>query len=117
MVRKHYVTQFADDESRVYMKRFYTRYAGKSNDEALQILLQHTRKGRARIATVLRNVNPNGNSKWFNTQMRAQLKNTQFQGSSPMQTLRSIRTSTRSTGSTLTIAAISRASIRSICGC
>lgn len=78
-VRNHYLTQFADGESQVYMKRFYTRYAGKSNDEALQILLQHTRKGPARIATVLRSVNPNGDQAWFNGLMRAQLKNTRFQ--------------------------------------
>ncbi|MCG5077969.1 transglycosylase domain-containing protein [Paraburkholderia tagetis] len=79
-VRNRYLTQFADGESQVYMRRFYTRYAGKGNDEALQILLQHTRKGPARIATVLRSVNPNGDQAWFNGVMRAQLKNTQFQG-------------------------------------
>ncbi|WP_434663692.1 transglycosylase domain-containing protein [Paraburkholderia sp. A3BS-1L] len=78
-VRNHYLTQFADGESQVYMKRFYMRYAGKSNDEALQILLKHTRKGPARIATVLRSANPDGDPAWFNAQMRAQLKNTKFQ--------------------------------------
>ncbi|WP_434667571.1 transglycosylase domain-containing protein [Paraburkholderia sp. A3BS-1L] len=79
-VRNHYLTQFADAESQVYMKRFYTRYQGMNSDESLQVLLQHTRKGPARIATVLRSVNPNGDQAWFNAQMRAQLKNTRFQG-------------------------------------
>ncbi|RAR65143.1 transglycosylase [Paraburkholderia unamae] len=78
-VRSRFLTQFADGESQVYMKRFYTRYAGKSNDDALATLLQHTRKGPARIATVLRSVNPGGTQPWFNAQMRAQLKNTKFQ--------------------------------------
>ncbi len=79
VVRNRYLTQFADGESQVYMQRFCTRYAGKSHDEALAILLQHTRKSPARIATVLHSVNPNGDPAWFNAQMRAQLKNTQFQ--------------------------------------
>ena len=79
VVRTRFLTQFADGESQVYMKRFYSRYAGKSNDEALAILLQHTRKGPARIATVLRSVKPDGKLPWFDAQMRAQLKNTKFQ--------------------------------------
>ncbi|RQM45900.1 glycosyl transferase family 51 [Paraburkholderia bannensis] len=78
-VRNRFLTQFADGESQVYMKRFYARYQGKSNDEAIQSLLQHTRKGPARIATVLRSANPDGSLAWFDTQMRAQLKNTKFQ--------------------------------------
>jgi membrane peptidoglycan carboxypeptidase len=79
VVRNRYLTQFADGESQVYMKRFYTRYQGKSNEEALAILLQHTRKGPARIATVLRSVDPDGALVWFEQQMRAQLKGTKFQ--------------------------------------
>jgi membrane peptidoglycan carboxypeptidase len=79
VVRSHYLTQFVDAESQVYMKRFYTRYQGMNSAEALAILLQHTRKGPARIATVLRSVNPDGDPAWFNAQMRAQLKNTRFQ--------------------------------------
>ncbi|RQH05420.1 transglycosylase domain-containing protein [Paraburkholderia dinghuensis] len=78
-VRKAYLTRFADGESQVYMKRFYTRYQGKSADEQLATLLQHTRKGPARIATVLRSVVPDGSQTWFDAQMRAQLKGTKFQ--------------------------------------
>jgi membrane peptidoglycan carboxypeptidase len=78
-VRKAYLTRFADGESQVYMKRFYTRYQGKSADEQLAIMLEHTRKGPARIATVLRSVVPDGPRPWFDAQMRAQLKGTKFQ--------------------------------------
>lgn len=78
-VRQRFLTQFADGESQTYMKRFYTRYQGKSNDDALAALLAHTRKGPARIATVLRSVDPNGARPWFDAQMRAQLKNTKFE--------------------------------------
>ncbi|WP_322011390.1 transglycosylase domain-containing protein [Paraburkholderia sp. J12] len=78
-VRKMYLTRFADGESQVYMKRFYARYQGKSIDDAVATLLQHTRKGPARIATVLRSTVPDGSQAWFDTQMRAQLKGTKFQ--------------------------------------
>ncbi|MFC5428948.1 transglycosylase domain-containing protein [Paraburkholderia denitrificans] len=78
-VRTAYLTRFADGESQVYMKRFYARYQGKSADDQLAILLQHTRKGPARIATVLRSVVPDGSQTWFDVQMRAQLKGTKFQ--------------------------------------
>ncbi|QGZ63987.1 transglycosylase domain-containing protein [Paraburkholderia acidisoli] len=78
-VRNRFLTQFADGESQVYMKRFYQRYQGKSNADALATLLAHTRKGPARIATVLRSVDPHGARPWFDAQMRAQLKNTKFE--------------------------------------
>jgi len=77
--RQMYLTRFADGESQVYMKRFFKRYAGKSPDEQLAILLQHTRRGPARLATELRSVVPDGSQTWFNAQMRAQLKGTKFQ--------------------------------------
>jgi membrane peptidoglycan carboxypeptidase len=77
--RSRYLTSFVDGESQVYMKRFYTRYAGKSPDEAIAVLLHHMRKGPARIATALRSVNPDGSQAWFNEQMRAQLVHTKFQ--------------------------------------
>jgi membrane peptidoglycan carboxypeptidase len=78
-VRRAYLTRFADGESQVYMKRFYTRYQGMSIDDAVSTLLQHTRKGPARIATVLRSTVPDGSQAWFNAQMRAQLKGTKFE--------------------------------------
>lgn len=78
-VRKAWLTRFADGESQVYMKRFYTRYQGMSTADAVATLLQHTRKGPARIATVLRSTVPDGSQAWFDTQMRAQLKGTKFE--------------------------------------
>ena len=77
--RKAYLTRFADGESRVYLKRFFTRYEGKTADEQLATLLRHTRRGPPRIATELRMVVPNGSQPWFDAQMRAQLKGTKFQ--------------------------------------
>ncbi|HEY1610152.1 MAG TPA: transglycosylase domain-containing protein [Paraburkholderia sp.] len=77
--RSTYLNRFVDGESQVYMKRFYKRYAGRSAEDSLTILLNHMRKGPARIATALRSVNPAGSQAWFDQQMRIQLRNTKFQ--------------------------------------
>ncbi|EIF34629.1 Transglycosylase [Burkholderia sp. Ch1-1] len=74
--RKMYLTRFADQESRVYMNRFYTKYHGKTRDQAMALLLLGVRKSPSKVATVLRSVAPNESNAWFNTQMRAALKNT-----------------------------------------
>ncbi|HEY2022178.1 transglycosylase domain-containing protein [Paraburkholderia sp.] len=75
-VRKMYLTRFADQESRVYMKRFYTKYHGKPPDQALTLLLLGVRKSPPKVATVLRSVAPDESDAWFNRMMRAALKNT-----------------------------------------
>jgi membrane peptidoglycan carboxypeptidase len=71
-----YLTRFADQESRVYMGRFYKKYHGRSTDEALAIMLRNVRKSPPKIATVLRSVNPDESQEWFDTRMRAALKGT-----------------------------------------
>jgi len=75
-VRKMYLTRFADQESRVYMKRFYTKYHGKTPDQALTLLLLGVRKSPPKVATVLRSVAPDESNAWFNRMMRTALKNT-----------------------------------------
>jgi len=77
--RQLYLTRFVDGESQVYMKRFYRRYAGRSAEDSLTVLLKHMRKGPARIATALRSVDQDGSEAWFDAQMRAQLLHTKFQ--------------------------------------
>jgi len=74
--RKMYLTRFADQESRVYMKRFYTKYHDKAPDQALTLLLLGVRKSPPKVATVLRSVAPNESNAWFDRMMRAALKNT-----------------------------------------
>jgi membrane peptidoglycan carboxypeptidase len=78
--RKMYLTRFADQESRVYMNRFYTKYHGKTPDEALAALLRTVRKTPPKVATVLRSVAPDASQEWFNVQMRAALKGTPDDG-------------------------------------
>ncbi|MFB9126307.1 glycosyl transferase family 51 [Paraburkholderia dipogonis] len=75
-MRKMYLTRFADQESRVYMNRFYTKYHGKTPDQALALLLLGVRKSPPKVATVLRSVAPDESNAWFNVKMRAALKNT-----------------------------------------
>ena len=77
--RKQYLDRFADQESRVYVKRFYTKYSGKTPGEALALMLHTVRKSPPKIATVLRSVAPDGSQGWFDAQMRAQLKGTPAQ--------------------------------------
>jgi membrane peptidoglycan carboxypeptidase len=75
-MRKMYLTRFADQESRVYMGRFYTKYQGKTPDQALALLLPDVRKAPPKVATVLRSVAPRESNAWFNARMREALKNT-----------------------------------------
>jgi len=75
-IRKMYLTRFADQESRVYMHRFYTKYHGKTRDQALALLLLGVRKSPPKVATVLRSVAPDESNAWFNEKMRAALRNT-----------------------------------------
>jgi membrane peptidoglycan carboxypeptidase len=77
--RQMYLSRFADQESRVYIKRFYTKYQGKTPDAALAVMLHSVHKSPPKIATVLRSVAPNGAQGWFDAQMREQLKGTPAQ--------------------------------------
>ncbi|WP_323118348.1 transglycosylase domain-containing protein [Burkholderia alba] len=74
--RSRYLRRFVDQESRVYVKRFYTRYAGMPADDALAALLRTVRKSPPKIATVLRSVAPDAPLDWFDARMRAALKGT-----------------------------------------
>jgi membrane peptidoglycan carboxypeptidase len=74
--RKMYLTRFADQESRVYMHRFYVKYQGRHSTDALALLLGGVHASPVRVATVLRSVAPNGSQAWFDTQMRSTLKGT-----------------------------------------
>ena len=78
--RHAYLTHFADQESRVYMHRFYAKYRGKTPDAALATLLSGVRKSPPKVATVLRSVAPDEPQAWFDAQIRAALKRTPAAG-------------------------------------
>jgi membrane peptidoglycan carboxypeptidase len=74
--REAYLARFVDAESRVYLHRFYARYQGKPDDDALATLLAHVRKSPPKVATVLRSVAPDASLTWFCDEMRVALKGT-----------------------------------------
>lgn len=74
--RSTYLNRFVEQESRVYLHRFYMKYHGKTPDEALAALLHGVRKSPPKLATALRSVVPDGDEAWFDAQMLAALKGT-----------------------------------------
>lgn len=75
-LRHRYLTQFVDQESLVYLHRFYTKYRGKSADDALETLVADMRKSPPKLATALRSVAPDEPFAWFAQRMRAALQRT-----------------------------------------
>lgn len=75
-LRRSYLNAFADQESLVYLHRFYVKYHGKPSDEALDMLIADMRKSPPKLATALRSVAPDAPFPWFAQRMRAALKNT-----------------------------------------
>jgi membrane peptidoglycan carboxypeptidase len=56
--REALLRRFIDQESKVYLRRFYRTYHGHTPDEALAILAHHTRPFAKRLAVVFLSVNP-----------------------------------------------------------
>ena len=56
--REAYLRRFVDQESRVYLTRFYRIYRGHSRDEALAILAHRSRPIARRLAVVFQSVRP-----------------------------------------------------------
>lgn len=75
-LRRRYLDQFVDQESLVYLHRFFVKYHGKSADEAIDTLVADMRKSPPKLATALRSVAPDKPFPWFAQRMRAALKNT-----------------------------------------
>jgi len=73
VTRKTLLTRFADQESTVYLNRFYTKYRDKNFVDAQATLLREVPKVPAKVATALRSIDPDGSREWFNAQMRAAL--------------------------------------------
>lgn len=75
--RKQYLTRFADQESLVYLHRFYEKYEGKSPDAALDTLIAGMRsKTPVKVATALRSVAPEAPRPWFDGRMHSALQGT-----------------------------------------
>lgn len=57
-LRHRYLVQFADQEGKVYLQRFYSKYRGKKPDEMLPLLSKSVYPLASRLATVYRSVHP-----------------------------------------------------------
>jgi membrane peptidoglycan carboxypeptidase len=74
--RRTYLRQFVDQESLVYLHRFYLKYQGKTPDAALDTLIAGMHRSPPKLATALRSVAPEEPLGWFDARMRAALKGT-----------------------------------------
>jgi len=67
--RGEYLHRFADREGTVFLRRFYSKYRGKSSDEALRILLDGVRVTPRALIVSVRSVHPEldaeGLRPWF----------------------------------------------------
>lgn len=57
-LRHQYLVQFADQEGKVYLQRFYSKYRGKKPEEMLPLLTKSVYPLASRLATVYRSVHP-----------------------------------------------------------
>ena len=73
--RRHdYLSNFADQEGRIFLQRFYRKYRGKSFDEAFDILLEGMRKNPKNLVAVFRYIKPDAGLKEFETFLAGHLK-------------------------------------------
>jgi membrane peptidoglycan carboxypeptidase len=71
--RRRYLVRFADREGRVFLARFYRKYAGLRFDEALERLVSGRDRSALRLAVVYRSVRPEASRKEFATFLRKYL--------------------------------------------
>ena len=58
--RADYLARFADREGQIFMRRFLTKYQGKTDREARQLLLEGVRPTLSRLAAIFRTISPEG---------------------------------------------------------
>ena len=56
--RADYLHRFADREGKVYLRRFFSKYSGKTADEALAAVLDGVRVSPRAVAVIVRSVRP-----------------------------------------------------------
>ena len=73
--RQEYLSKFADQEGTLFLQRFYRKYAGKSFDEAVNLLLQELGTNPGRMAAVFRYLKPDSDLHEFSAFLSAHIKN------------------------------------------
>jgi len=56
--RHQYLARFADEEGKVYLRRFYTKYKGENSDQALETLSKSITLTPLRAAVIYRSIRP-----------------------------------------------------------
>lgn len=77
-LRQEYLERFADQEGKVYLKRFYSKYQGKPPEELLNLLTESVYPNPARLATVFRSVLPQATMDELRAYLEANIKYTHF---------------------------------------
>ena len=70
-----YLARFADQEGRVFLKRFYNKYKTKSPDQVLELLLQGIQPTPKRLTTIFRSVEPEAGPDELGSFLRSHLPN------------------------------------------
>ena len=78
--RKEYLQQFADKEGKVYLKRFYARYKGKSAQQALEMVSQRVLGNAARQTMLYRAIFPNRTVEQLKEYLTARLSKAALDG-------------------------------------
>lgn len=76
--RQDYLQHFADREGSVYLQRFYSRYQGKSPEQAFALLSGRVPAIPARLAMLFRAVYPNADEQAFSQFLAKHLDKTAF---------------------------------------
>ncbi|MEQ1635360.1 MAG: transglycosylase domain-containing protein [Methylococcales bacterium] len=77
-LRREYLERFADEEAKVYLRRFYAKYQDKQSNELLNLLTQSVYPNPTRLATVFRSILPRASVGELKTYLQTNLNNTQF---------------------------------------
>ena len=72
--RQEYLVRFADEEGRVFLRRFYSKYAGVTPAEPLDELARRRDWSPVRMAVVYRSVRPDATLVEFTTFLRTHLR-------------------------------------------
>ncbi len=79
-LRMQYLGHFADEEGKVYLRRFHARYQDKNTKQRERLLIQRVHPIPARMATLYRSLHPEHDLARFSRFMKAHVKTKRLTG-------------------------------------
>lgn len=73
-LRQEYLRRFADEEGKVYLRRFYARYRDLDTEQRIRLLVERIHPTPARLATVYRSLYPEHSLAKFGAFMKSHVK-------------------------------------------